>query len=102
MIADGAYSIYISGYHSSERRDVAYLRTPSPLGCHESEGPGRRRYSISKPPRCEEKHLSRIQQVTNTLDEALDEQMADLAGELASVIAAAHDTMRGKANGRGE
>ena len=34
--------------------------------------------------------------------DALDEQMADLAGELASVIAAAHDAMRGKANGRGE
>lgn len=68
MIADGAYSIYISGYHSSERRDVAYLPTQSPLGCHESEGPGRRRYSISKPPRYEEKHLSPIQQVTNTLE----------------------------------
>ena len=54
MIADGAYSIYISGYHSSERRDVAYLRTQSPLGCHESDGPGRRRYSISKPPRYED------------------------------------------------
>ena len=34
--------------------------------------------------------------------DALDEQMADLGGELASVIAAAHDAMRGQANGGGE
>jgi hypothetical protein len=34
--------------------------------------------------------------------DALDDQMADLAGELASVIAAAYDAMRSKANGRGE
>ncbi|MGZ6693281.1 MAG: hypothetical protein ACXVHQ_38510, partial [Solirubrobacteraceae bacterium] len=34
--------------------------------------------------------------------DALDEQIADLAGELASIIAAAHDAMSGKANGRGE
>ena len=32
----------------------------------------------------------------------LSAQMADLAGELASVIAAAYDAMRSKANGRGE
>jgi hypothetical protein len=34
--------------------------------------------------------------------DALDEQMADLGGELASVIAAAHDAMRGQPNGGGE
>jgi len=32
--------------------------------------------------------------------DALDQQMTDLAGELESVIAAAHDAMRGQANGR--
>jgi hypothetical protein len=33
--------------------------------------------------------------------DGLDEQMADLAGELASVVAAAHDAMQGKATAAG-
>jgi hypothetical protein len=39
---DGAYFIYISGRHSLERGDVAYVPTQSPLGATK-EGSGRRR-----------------------------------------------------------